>query len=213
MAGVPRVRTALNAFVESAQAAAGLLAGVKQLRSRAPRGARLLSDRQFEMVAELSFLQTYLAWEEFLEESFIRYLCGSASPSGKKFSRLVKPRDRGTAEKLLYMHRHRPDWTEPGNVTRLAESMFDLGGPFVPVSSASADLREMKVIRNRIAHRSLSAQQELEQLVRRVYGAVPRRTTAGGYLLRRPPGPRSRKRTFLAYYSDLLVALARMIAP
>ena len=171
-----------------------------------------MSNRQFEMVVELSFLQRYLAWEEFLEESFICYLCGSASPNGSKFARLVRPKDRTTAERFLYLQRP-PNWTDPGSVTSLAESMFDHGGPFTPVSAASLELREMKAVRNRIAHRSLSAQRGLEEVVRNVYGAVPRRVTPGGYLLRTPPARRSGASSFLTHYSDLLVALGRLIAP
>jgi hypothetical protein len=212
MAGVPKVKTALASFLQSVQAAEDLLTGVSRLRSTARGGASALSDRQFEMVVELSFLQRYLAWEEFLEESFIRYLCGSSSPNGTKFPRLVKPRDRATVDRLLYVHR-RPDWTTPGQVMSLAESMFESGGPFVPVGNASVDLTDMKAIRNGIAHRSLSAREQFEKVVRRVHGSVPRGITPGGYLLRRPPAKRSSASTFLAHYSDVLAGLARMIAP
>jgi len=37
---------------------------------------------QVEIIAELSFLRIFIAWENFLEKSFIRYLVGAKSPSG-----------------------------------------------------------------------------------------------------------------------------------
>lgn len=221
MAGVPRVSVALRDFLESVRQSEELPRHVAELRSSCSGGPSILPRREFEMVVELAFLQLFLAWEEFLEESFIRYLCGSASPSGQKFRRLIKPQSQETARTFLMVNRRYVDWTEPGMLRPLAESMFENGGSFSVLSTAGRALREMRTIRNRIAHRSGSARTAFETLVRECLGYVPKPPlTPGAFLLRNRPthhatasNRKTPRSTFFSYYSSTVTALANLIAP
>ena len=48
------------------------------------RGVRRgrFTQTQYEMVVELAYLRGYLAWESFLEQSFLLYMLGKSAPSG-----------------------------------------------------------------------------------------------------------------------------------
>src|SRR6266851_5231591 len=65
--------------------AAQLPATFETLRANAAPGSRehrLLHPTRIEAAYEMAFLRIFIAWEDLLEQSFIRYLCGYHNSTG-----------------------------------------------------------------------------------------------------------------------------------
>lgn len=173
-----------------------------------------LNVRTFEMFVGLQFLMMHLAWEEFLESVFLRYLCGCSSPTC--FSpQLLHSKEKCMKDAmttLLGNYRYL-NWSPKDTIDR-ANYYLDNGEPFRSIiSSARYDLESMNIIRNRFAHRSENATENFRQLVRREIGYNPRGMTAGRFILMDKPSTHRRKRTFLKYYSDILQIASNGIVP
>src|SRR5208337_1094296 len=130
------------------------------------------------------FLRAFLAWEVFVEESFILYLSGQNPPRGRSPNRFAFPPNLKTAmEWVVPEGRPYAGWTVPAHVTNRAERFFRDGRPFADVLRANQhSLEEARIIRNAIAHKSMSARDKFETLVRTKLGALPPHTTVGSFL-------------------------------
>ena len=134
-------------------------------------------------MAELAFLKMFLAWETFLEESFVLYLTGGVAPMGRPPRRLITPPNRPWVEELL-----KPETRDYANwdavaVRNRSLRFFRNGRPYHAVLlNNGALLAEAKTIRNAVAHQSTSAREKFERLVRDKLGALPVRTTVGSFL-------------------------------
>lgn len=90
---------------------------------------------------------------------------------------------------------------------------FGSGRPFANVLSLNNNLlRELNTIRNAVAHRSGSARQRFEELVRQKLGALPPNLTVGSFLGTTAPGiiPPS---SFLEFYVSKIEFAAQQIVP
>src|SRR5580692_7815482 len=79
-------------FTALAQGAVDLALAGERIRSAAPAGSlfkRELSLPRLEALYETAYLRVFLAWEEFLEQTFLRYICGYASALGS--CTLIRP--------------------------------------------------------------------------------------------------------------------------
>ena len=171
-----------------------------------------ISQRQMLIILELAFLQLFLAWEDFLEHSFVRYICGAKTASGYAPSRYVRPPTMRDAQNMICQPR-RPyaDWTDVEDVIRLANVYFKNGEPYESgLRPLLVDLRHMTVIRNSIAHRSEQSHLQLEDITRGLVGYVPRALTAGVLLKRTVPGE---PHTFLEKYCEVVRTAAQRIIP
>jgi len=102
------------------------------------------------------------------------------------------------------------DWTKLDEVITKAELYFDKGEPFAnTLRNASAKLEDMKILRNRIAHRSKHSEAKFQDLVRQKMGYNPRGIVPGKFLLEKIPS--GSIRTVLQEYGDLLLALGNLI--
>jgi hypothetical protein len=114
----------------------------------------LLHPERMELVYEMAFFRYYLAWEEFLEETFVRYLAGYASsnyapvllPAVSPISSLASARTAmlgGAPYKL---------WHDPAKVS-IRSAGFLVNAPHqLVINSALTDLERFSRIRHRIAH-------------------------------------------------------------
>ncbi len=192
---------------------------LQDYRVREPNRARPLSPAERERLAEMAWIQLFLAWEEFLEETFVRYLVGARPPRGRRPHPLIVVRSLEQARKLILGEgRSYLDWTEPNRLISRAELFFKDGEPYrTAIQSASLHLSRMKKIRNRIAHRSRTAEKKYEELLLELYGPGRRSRTPGHILLSPPPqsalpaqGGRGAA-TLFALYHSILVATADQI--
>ena len=174
----------------------------------------VLNNRTNELLICLQFLRMHLCWEGFIEAVLVRYLCGCSSPSG--FTPTIvssKTRNIRDAMQIISGNARYVSWS-PGETIKRARVHFDNGEPFSSaLSSALYQLNCISAIRNRIAHRSDFAKERFRETVRTEIGYNPRGMTPGRFLMmKRKISPR-RRGTYFQYYSDILLALARQIAP
>jgi len=139
----------------------------------------------------MAFLRAFLAWEVFVEESFVLYLTGQSPPRGKAPRRFAFPPDFKTAtEWVIPEGRAYAGWTVPQHVSNRAERFFRDGKPFAAVLRGNqTTLEESRTIRNAIAHKSMGARDKFEALARpKLGGILPPNLTVGAFLGTTVPG-------------------------
>lgn len=166
--------------------------------------------RDTEEITGLALLKLTLAWESFVEDSFLRYLCGAKSAANKAPLLLVaKEPTLNAAFKTLSGGNRYLAWQADTTIKR-ANKYFDAGGPYATaVNGAKSDLDDMTEVRNRIAHRSEHSVKSFQDVVRAHLGYVPAGMTPGRFLLRTLPGP---GKPAIEHYTSLLSATAHLIA-
>ena len=163
------------------------------------------------VIYELAFLRCFLAWEVFLEGTFYAYMLGKGSPDGTKFGCYVSPRDEQHARDIIRGNRRFATWARSGDVIQRAELYFNNGEPYSSaLGSASSDLVDMVIVRNRIAHQSGSAKSNFLDLVRRKHGSVPQGTNAGRFLLGSDVGASENR---FEQYLGVISAVSKVVAP
>lgn len=178
------------------------------------RGGRyrpILKTRLY-LIVELSFLQLFISWEQFLEQTFTRYMCGGRTSSGYSPNRYVQPKTLEHALNMIKQKKPYVDWTVGGEVINKAKLCFRDGEPFANALGGSlGQLEEMKKNRNRIAHRSIHSEKEFQNLVRQKLGYNPKGMVPGKLLLYRIPSTNTK--TVLQEYGDLMLISSKLIVP
>jgi hypothetical protein len=177
-------------------------------------GSKTFSTRDKELITELAFLRAFLAWESFLEESFLLYLLGKKPPKGRQPRRYAQPPTRKVAEELLIVEGRRyTDWTRADMVVERSQRFFRNGEPFFgALKSKQAFLEDVRTIRNAIAHSSKRSQQAYQRLVRKELATYSPSTTIGRFLS--TPNPRvSPPESFFETYIASLTFVAETIVP
>jgi hypothetical protein len=173
-----------------------------------------ISRNRAESMIELAYLRGYLAWEVFLEESFVLYSMGLKAPRQRRPPpRYTFPPSRELAKRWLREGRDYAKWDAPAVLLR-AERYFQKGEPFqTPLRSRQSTLQEAKTIRNAIAHESDKAWDSFVGLARRESGgALPPNVTVGKFLTA-PKQNASPPISVLEYYLDVLERVAEDIVP
>lgn len=133
------------------------------------RGDFLRSEDEIEFLVTSAFLKQFLAWEQFLESSFIAYMTGLNGLDGTCPLRYVEPVDEGHANKILIGTQRYVDWANHEIVKRIASLYFERGEPYnTAINSVSRELSDCKIIRNASAHNSSTTQTAFEAVVSRV---------------------------------------------
>lgn len=168
------------------------------------------------ILIELAFLRSYLAWERFLEESFILYLIGKKPLRRRQtLRRLATPKSHTHAIQLILLETKRSyvDWDNPDLVRDRAKRWFSDGEPFVnALTSRQNQFFEIKKIRNAIAHRSMTSQSTFQSLVRDKLTYLPTNISVGGFLEHNLPAVLP-PITFLDSYLDCMSRTAKVIVP
>lgn len=166
-----------------------------------------------ELLYELAFLRVYLAWEEFLEESFLRYLCGYQAAHGQETptSGSFYP-SLAAARSALYGRRPYVLWHDPARVVGRAARFLDKSRHEIVISSIAGRLESFAKIRHRIAHSQDYARREFDQTTmafagRRYHGSRP-----GRFLRDWVPG-RTPPLRWLNQIADELRGLAHQVTP
>lgn len=156
---MPRSMPALaGRFRAVYDAGAKLVAGAEAAKASALADAsvrRWLHPRRLEILYEVSYLRLFTAWEDFLEQTFLRYLCGYENSNGRVA--LVTGRQYCQnlidARATVYGQNDYILWHNPRKYVIQRSAHFFSYGPHEAVaSSALAPLERMANIRHRIAH-------------------------------------------------------------
>lgn len=170
------------------------------------KGAVHLKESEFFSIIELSFIKVYLAWENFLEETFILLMLGK----NKKLVKYVSPKDQTHALELLKEGREYPEWTKIDVILRKAEMLFKNGNPYKRyLNQINTEIKDMTAIRNSIVHRSDSSRTKFDNLVRSSLGNSPKNLTPGEFLFKTKTGANI---TYLQDYLDKLDYVAGKIS-
>lgn len=159
------------------------------------------------MITETCFVKMFNSWEYFLEKTFIFYLLGHESVSGKTYPCCVRPIDEKHAYDILKGTKSYPKWTDHRERSCLARLYFENSGPFACLDENPIELQEVLDIRNSIAHRSAKSKSDFQKVQIRYLGVVED-DRAAEYLLRL----RSKeKETYFSYYAEYLKMYAEKI--
>ncbi len=168
-----------------------------------------------ELLAGLGLLRIHLAWEEFLESVFVRYMCGARSTSGFAPVLLSPPQPTIAVAMatLLGPSRQFLHWNARSTLAR-ASRFFQAGEPFATAVGAIAQtLDDISAVRNRFAHRSDFSANAFRILVLTAFGYVPRGMSPGRFLLTAHPSLAAGGLRFFEFYSGSLIGASRAIVP
>lgn len=180
----PKVNTHLTIFMKRIDEACNLVDEMKEYKIVRDGNIRQIKSASASKIIEMAFLEMFLSWEEFLESSFIKYMCGAKTISGYHPKRFAFPPNIEHAQKFLLLNGRRySDWSNPQDVIQRAETVFSNGDPFASALRPSVgNLENIRTIRNAIAHKSGTALQKFFDIVRQNLGSKPRGITPGMFL-------------------------------
>jgi hypothetical protein len=125
------------------------------------KGHYIYSTDAQHFITDVAFLKMFMAWESFLEASFIKYMLGELSATGKVIHRYVFPQDYNHACNILIS----VDWGNPEMVRQMAKRYFKDGDPFETyLKVINSDLFDLRTIRNAAVHLSSSTRWQLDAL-------------------------------------------------
>jgi hypothetical protein len=182
--------------------------------ARFPPSVPRFLPRHKEIVVKFAFLEGFLAWEAFLDESFTLYLLGEKPPKGRSPKLEHTATRRKDAERLITgADRKYADWTKTDVLRKRSKIFFRRNDPYdSPMKANNRSFEEMKIIRNAIAHRSTHSNEEFKRVVRKFFKTYPPKLTVGKFL--RLPVPNvNPPQTFMTYYFGSVVATASLIVP
>jgi len=179
-----------------------------------PAARRELTLPRLEYLYEIAFLRMFVAWELFLEESFLRYMCGytgfnqapQQSVLGNYSRTLTDARSAlyGTQQYLL--------WHSPAKVIARSQKIFKNGVHETVISSTQARIGHFSCIRHRIAHGQLDAQKKFDAATMTLVGRRYPASRVGRFLRDADPGLTPPTR-WLSSIADELANLALQVAP
>jgi len=134
-------------------------------------GNNVRSTEEIEFLVTSAFLKLFIAWEGFLERSFVAYLTGAVSLDGNVLTKYVSPIDEAHAHKILIGTQKYVDWANTEIVNKIAAIYFEGGEPYITtLNSITRDLSDLRTIRNASAHISSTTQIRLDAVASRVLG-------------------------------------------
>lgn len=187
---IAKIKPLKDRFDKTSEQAVNLVGAVKTLVRPQPAGVGHpgLPQFQLNLIYELAFVRSILAWEDFLHTSMCAYLTGARGLSGRPARPRAKVPSLLVAEELLVGEREFLSWTSKTTLRERAELWFDGGEPYETALKSFATYEDLRIVRNRIVHRSASAQQQFSKLRTRAYPkTVPHGMGPGAFLARKTP--------------------------
>lgn len=199
----------LATFQASASQCDSLIANAHQTDAS---GVALLPALDQRQITVAGFLNLFMAWETFLEETLTKLMAGGPTISGGAPVRYVSPPSMEAARLLVIGVQRYFDYGNHENVRRIVGMYFDNGYPFEPhLSAINTDLNDLRTMRNASAHVSSTTQAALESLAQRIF-ATPR-PGIDLYSLLTSIDPRSAAgNTVFAECRERLLVVAELIA-
>jgi hypothetical protein len=180
---------------------------------REVNGVRQRVNNFYDLVLGLAFLRGFLAWEQFLENSFILYSLGKASPNGFSPNRYIIPRSREHAISFSKGDKIFCKWDDLNFILGRANKFFRDGKPFHdPLRSRTTILNNIKTLRNAVTHQSSESQEKFEIFVRGELGYYPKGLTPGGFLAKLISNS-SPAAKYIEFYFSILRSAAKEIIP
>ncbi len=158
----------------------------------------VFGEAMHNQIIEHCFMRIFLAWENFLEDAFISYMCDETDLKGQKYNRYALPTDSEHAYKLIKGTKQYPDWTSIDNINIVSNLFFENSGPFTLLLNNPVEFQQMKTIRNRISHIS---KQSIDKFNKLTSSQIARSNiTAAEFLIT----IKEHSITFYTYYTDII---------
>lgn len=166
-----------------------------------------------KFINESAFLKMFVAWETFVESSFIDYLINEESILLRRPAKWATPIDRKHANQIIIGNQKYMDWSNPEIVRTVSKIFFHQGYVFdTALSAINADLMDMKTIRNSAAHLSSTTSDKLDGLATRILGTPCVNYTAYQLLFTNDPRSGAAAQNVLDRYLTLVDIAAEQIA-
>jgi len=135
-------------------------------------------------IYEASYLLLFCAWENFLEQSLVRFLCGYRNTGGAYARVGGAAHFPSVAAAYAHLLGGKPYLLWHGAQETIDRSNLHLtGGPHAAVvGSALSDLRSFAAIRNHVAHRTENTRSKFDDASRALIGHVVKAGRAGRLL-------------------------------
>jgi hypothetical protein len=175
-------------------------------------GVPILPALDQQQITVAAFLNTFIAWETFLELSITELMIGAKAIGGKPIVKFVNAKNYGAATDMLMGTNRYFDYGNHDFVRKIVNIYFELGYPFEPhLSSINSELCDIRTIRNSCAHITSSTQRNLESLALRLLSNPHNGITVYKLLASVDPTSLTNDTVFLTYKKKLVVA-AELIA-
>jgi len=166
-----------------------------------------------EFITESAYLRIYVAWETFIEKSFIDYLINEESINRNRPAKWAMPISAKHANEIIIGNQKHMDWSNPETVRKISKIFFHQGYVFDSALSAiSSDLIDMKSIRNSAAHISSTTTSKLDGVASRILGITANNYSTYRLLFSHDPRTVSNPKTVLERYLEILDVAAEQIA-
>lgn len=166
----------------------------------------IFSKKIYNAIVEHCFMQIFLAWEQFLENSFILYLNASADLQGNTYVRYGFPKNKDHAYNMIKGTKNYPDWTNINDVKCLANIYFENGGPYYIIDNIPVEFNDIKVIRNRISHISEKSVKSFERLLAKTIMQTTN-VGVGDFLMKF----KNNSQTYFSFYMEFLKEYVEMV--
>lgn len=209
----PRLISALTAFARSLEDARDIAEDARNWATpTASATVAQISAQRRDILTETAFLRAFIAWEVFLEETFLLYLLGHRLPKRTAPRRYGFPPSREAANEWCSDGKAYSKWSV-SEVRKRADRWFKDGKPFTPaLQGQQARLDQLTTIRNAVAHVSSDARTKFENLVRQELGYLPPDTTVGSFLIAIKPAT-TPPESFMEFYIEQMELVASSIVP
>lgn len=178
--------------------------------------ATALATYERRLVTEAAFVKVFVAFETFIQDTFLLYMTGQSSLKGNTLLCYARPRDLGHANLLTIgtITRKFIDWNTPANVDTLANLFFDPGNPyerhFGKAGITVASMQQAKTVRNACVHMDGSTSKQLLDLAQ---GQLPTALSSiTPYEFLTATDPKVKGNTIMKSYFDAFAAAAQDIA-
>jgi len=172
----------------------------------------LITKSQMCFLSEGLFFAASRCLEKFLAETFLLYCTGKYSYGRKHVRSFLNPRSVRHATDLIQSAMPFLEWSSPDTVIGRAEVYLDSGFPVKQALTTHRDsLRDMKHLRNHIAHLSRESESEYRKVLRKHYGFIPLNIPCPGEFLLLPHTTVANQYNLL-YYFRLVEKVSAAIA-
>lgn len=143
-----------------------------------------LSIGQMHLLTEALFFAAFRSYEQFLRNIFLLYCCGHQTKRKKLVKTFLNSRSIEHAEILVKSSMPFLDWSSPDNLIDRSEIYLKDGYPIkLSISTNLGRLRELKRIRNHIAHMSNESLSEYKKVVKNHFSTLPLKIPRPGEFL------------------------------
>lgn len=172
-----------------------------------------LSIHRLQLMYEMAFLKVFTAWEVFLEETFIRYMCGYASSVGQQAPRSgAFVASLPDARRTLLSGQRYLLWHAPAKIQARSQRFFINGLHESVIASNQSRMEWFASVRHYIAHKHDDAHQNFDLACMSLSGRRFRSSRPGAFL-REKTSVNGIQLRWLEAISNEFVNLANQIAP